>query len=232
MGKQRRSATIVFLITLSLLTALTSGCAEVRMGYFSRPYLANTKAPRETAHIIPYENTPQFDMQKITLPGINLDIDLKNDTQTSDTLWFGIEIPMIPVPLDLRSKRRYIPSGETLNRYFIDIDFMPLIEGIKINPYKIKLVNNGQKQELDIIKEIHYHDNEKGGTEKLETVMPDTEITLSKGVSRIIYLYYFGAHPMPDDDIELDMRDAMRHPKGAEIPLIMFKKTRYVDGKS
>jgi len=77
------------------LAGLLAGCAGVRTGYFSRPY---TGAPGRCAGpSIAYERDR---MLEISLPGLSMHIDLLNSWQLSDSIWFGLGVPLIPLRVE------------------------------------------------------------------------------------------------------------------------------------
>jgi len=203
------------------LVFLTTSCGGLKSGYFSMPYTG----VKEPTDIVAKTFHQRYELMDVELPGLKVHVDLNNEKQTSDVIWFGVGVPMIPVPVDLQEKN--ISPTRYTSGYCIMLVLKPLTEGMRINPYLTSISVNSAVHKVAEAKDIQYFKNEKGGTERKETNLEKKEIVMRKDTSRIISFCFIGEQPTTRDAIALDLGKAVTHPEGGIVPIIRFKRVRY-----
>jgi len=200
---------VALLLPMGLLAC--AGCAGFRRGVFSMPYPEGNR-PRFAKASTPFRRR---EMAKVDFPGCVLTIDLRNDIQTSHTAWMCV----VPLHLDFEDSWKY---GRQAGGFQIKLTFRSTIDGLSFEPLGTTLTIDG---------EPHTPASAGRSAECRESVEPvPTVVSIPRGKYYSLYLHFETEKPSPDKNIELDIRKAVRHPKGAPLPLIKFRKTRYVHG--
>ena len=214
----KKSVILYFLFLLALFWFF--GCAGYKRGYYSWPYTSD----KDT--VIPSPNSP-YEMNKSKILGFNdflIYISLKNEIQTSDMTYFLL----LPVPESLEDKPQY---DKTMSNFFISLAVWPKIEGMVLEQDKIRLNIDGMPLS---VKEARYTSTERinywyyGNDHVRQLPLVKLGKTLlEKNKWNYFAIYFKGQVPGVDQDIQLDLANAISLPEGLSIPIILFKKVRY-----
>ncbi|MFC1883064.1 hypothetical protein ACFL2S_16465 [Thermodesulfobacteriota bacterium] len=115
--------------------------------------------------------------------------------------------------------------------FYISVAVRPAIDGITLEPKKILLIVNRTNR---IVKETRvktmdgynywYYDSDQV---RQLPLAQGGKILLDKNKWNYFALYFNGQVPVVDQDIQLDLSEAISLPDGLSIPVIRFKKVRY-----
>lgn len=194
---------------LVLAASLAGGCAGVRTGYFSEPYTGDP--PQRPGPRTAYERSRR---NEIPLPGLKLKVDLLNNVQVSDSIWFGIGIPMVPVRV--RHPRPPAPGTTCL----VQVRFEALEPGLAFDPARARLVVDGTSHTPTAFQPYLW------STGRWESVA-SAPLDAAPDRDYKIELHFATPRPRPGQDILLDLGPAIRHPGLDPFPIIHFRKQKW-----
>jgi hypothetical protein len=229
---------------LSLITLI--GCANLRGGFANVPYVGedDSKIPSTSTY------WGLWDLYKIELSGINLDINLYNAIRTYDyTFYFFI----IPVHIDREIQLAYVENAKT-NKLNISVDITPLQPGFSFDPRYVVINIEGQKYDAIAtfiedeqtrlrIMEVFRANLPKGSpTPGTPTATPpspdqwrnpvDKRVPLTKVGKKYSFIISFNVSvPLPERSIQLDLSKAIDNPDLPKVPIIKFKKIPWSEGR-
>ena len=193
------------ILAISLLHVF--GCAGIRMGYFSRPYIG-VEQPNNVAATTFFE---QKAMQTVSSGGIVIAINMMNDLQTSDSFWLGVEVPMVPTKVNLKDQWRYAEKGEG---HCILLEISTNVAGAEISPKKSILIVDGASANSNHLSRGFYG-------------QINENMVLEVGKKYIFEICYEIKRPTVSQEIQLDLREFIVLPSGQKFPMINFQKQRY-----
>jgi hypothetical protein len=195
----------------TLLITLT-GCAASKVGVLSLPHLAGDEPVADRG------KTDMDDKRTVDFRGHTFRFHLRNDVQTSETFWVGIEVPMIPLKRD-RERGWRVPYSD--GPYCIWITVSASRDGDAFRPRSVTL-------ELDGV--VH-----RPISAKLRRSGLGNDLSLSEGESAALptgqdehfVLCFDVERPEPDREIVLHMADALVTPDGERMPDVRFVMARW-----
>ena len=203
-----------------LLAALLVSCGGIRRGWYSRPYLEGGRIPEGQ----PSTFGEYFETLQVTLPGIELRLSMNNQVQTSSTEYIGIVVPMLPVGLDLKTR----DSGTVQpGRHTVDITLSPQQEGHRFAPHQVLLVIDGVPAKPTEAARMH---STLAGRERELWPPAGGSLPLplaAKGGGTTFQLVFPVERPSPDQEIWVDLGEALSSAAGKPGPRIGFRKTRW-----
>ena len=204
----RRAAQTVMLCLCVLVLA---ACGGMREGYFSMPYIEGDD-PGENEPVLPYK---QDELALVYMPGMTFDVVLRNDLQTSDTIWFLI----IPTNVNLEDDWRYPVDREG---FCVILGMRPEVDGMSVDVRQIDLVVDGVPfMPYRAYKRIYQPDG------PLDTEAVRGRRPLNKGMLRYYRLCYDTERPLPEREIRLELGEAVKIPGGRYVPPIRFIQQPY-----
>jgi len=205
------------------------GCAGLKRGYFSLPY-AVTGTPATAPPDTEWERNAA---KTLRFQGLDVYVSLNNEIQTSDTQW----LVLIPAYIDLKKKALY---GEKPMGFHIWLALHPQIGGMSFEPGKIRLIVDGvtrpaletrQYKGPVVSHNVPCYSILDYNNEDLRQVEEKKIYPVTKKYSHFA-VYFEGRIPSADQDIRLDISEAILVPGGGSIPVIRFKKSGYTSGYS
>lgn len=195
-------------------------CAGYKRGYYSYPYTSDADSALPSP-------TSLYEMNKskiLDLENFMVYISLNNEIQTSDMTYFLL----LPVPESLEDKAQY---DESKPFFFISLAIFPKIDAIVLEPAKIHLIVDEipldvKEFRYTVVQNINYWYYGNDQVKKLPLVREEKIIL---GINKWNYLaiYFKGQVPVVDQDIRLDLAEAINLPESLSIPTIRFRKVRY-----
>lgn len=213
---------VIYCLPLFLLIIFCfCGCAGYKKGYYSWPYTggAGTFLPSPTT---PYEiNSSKI----LSLEDCKIYVSLNNEIQTSDMTYYLL----LPVPVSLKDEPQYNQSAPF---FYIKLAVNPKIDGVVIQPEKIRLIVDGIKYGIKEIKSaaetnfmiFWYYRSEQ--VRNLPLAQAENLLLVQDEWNNFA-VYFNGSVPVVDRDIQLDLSEAIVLPDGLPLPVIRFKKVRY-----
>ncbi len=204
------------LLVSVLLVVSLCACGGYRKGFFSAPYVGDPPTSKPTART----KTETRQMQVVDLGDIRIRVDLYNAVATSNEVWVGIGIPMVPVSVDKNEARK--PSTKKIERC-ITVDFSPKSRDITIKPGLALLLVNKEYRKVKSVKTFRKIDEAK---RRWEFVDESAESLNVKQEKRLYFRLCFLTEPFtPDDEIELELNNTVPE---IDIPVIRFQKRKYI----
>jgi hypothetical protein len=211
----------VFLYVMFLLAFLFfCTCAGYKRGYYSYPYTGDTDIA------LPSPNS-SYEMNKskiLYFKDFMVYISLNNELQTSDMTYFLL----LPVPESLEDKAQYDESKPV---FFISLAVFPKIDAIVLEPDKVSLIVDGvplhvKESRYTAMESINYWYYGNDQVKQLPLVRGE-KVILEKNKWNYLAIYFKGRVPVVDQDVRLDLADAISLPESFPIPTIRFRKLRY-----
>lgn len=202
-----------------LLFLFLTSCGGIRTGYFNMPYIDDEEPTLISASSFERD----FKFNRVVLPGIQLKFSPVNQTETSDFILLGV----IPAP---QNKRTTVSHNDAA--HCIRILYRPFIEHIHLDPYLINLSVNGKTQTVTTVVETKYYRDETNSVQSAIIYIPNSTASMELTTSTWITTCFANKKPAEDDVIKLDLNEAITHPDGTEMPIINFKKIRYIESYS
>ena len=216
----KKRVTIHLLPVFMLTIFYFCGCAGYKKGYYSWPYSGDIDT------VLPSPTT-SYEMNRskvLSFKDCQIYVSLENEIQTSDMTYFLL----LPVPESLKDEPQYNQSAPF---FYISVAVRPAIDGITLEPRNILLIVNRTNR---IVKETRvttmdgynywYYPSDR--VRQLPLAQGE-KILLDKNKWNYFALYFNGQVPVVDQDIQLDLSEAISLPDGLSIPVIRFKKGRY-----
>ena len=192
-------------ITILILAFFNTGCFGYRRGVFSMPYIAD-RPPLFASAATPFE---MYQMGRVQLSNMVLRVDLMDSIKTSDTAW------MCVIPLRINLKETHMYSSN----WVVSGTIKATIEGVTFDASKILITVNGITHQVTAV---------NGQVTMPATHMwPSGSITLKPGKWSQFYIMLDRDTPDPNEDIQLDLNQAVKQPDGTIFPVIRFRKTRW-----
>lgn len=180
---------------------LAGGCGGLRAGYFSRPYTGEAPPPPRSAA----NPAQRYDMERIRFPGLDMHLHLRNSYAASDTIWFGIELPMVPLRI-----KRYPRPDPARAPAGVDVELC-----LKVSASDLAFELARAQLSVD------------GVAHEPAAVHPPAPVVFTNGGRYTFTLHFDIPRPLPDRDIRLQLDKAIRHPGLEPFPEIRFRKTRW-----
>ncbi|HLO68878.1 MAG TPA: hypothetical protein VK188_17775 [Holophaga sp.] len=175
------------------LLAAGLGCTHVVTGLASLPYAEGAPPPSLEGSI---------DRTRVSIPGMELDVDLWNRHYTSAHEAAALNRP-----------RR--------GRYLLRLALAPAGEGFTLDPLEAVLQVDGER-ERPVLAEVR-DSSAAGRPWPYVTRYTAQASTLARGSRTTVILHFLGPVPLPDQDIRLDLGRALPGPGGAKGPVIRFR---------
>lgn len=187
-------------VPVLLICLFLSACAGFRGGEFSAPYVGDADSAIEPPST-PYE---RGQLEKLELPGLRLDVSLKNRIRTYD---YGVMLFVIPMYVDFSDGRG---AGERLR---VALGITPTLPGYRFDPSRVSISVDGRRFEA-------VFPSGEGGAQMLDNT----------GKTYYFRLPFAADLPSPDSAIILDLSDALQNPSLPPVPVIRFRKLRWSEG--
>lgn len=186
--------------TLPLVVVfIATGCSSIKTGYFSAPFVGEAAPGVEAAAS---GVGARHQMRHLSLPGLTLYINLMNDVDTSNAPWIGM------------GERRVVRSPQC-----ILLDLRPGMAGISLEPKLVSLSINGASHAPQSVRRYI-------GTGSRFEELTEPRLALAQDQWTRLGLCFPEA-AAPDQDIALDLSQALRHPDQAPFPPIRFAMRRF-----
>lgn len=202
------------LIGLALVTLL--GCAQVRHGIFSRPYLEGEEPPTGGAET----GWEQGQLQALEFGGLRLRFDLRNDLRTDETFWVGVEVPILPVSHDGEVDWR---AGTGAGPYHLALHVDAQHEGATLRPLDVVLVIDGEAHAAVGADHAVYGE----GRVPQHAMGPGEVLELVPHRSHFLRIRFDVERPDPSRTLELQLGRALALPGGERMPDVRFVPARW-----
>ena len=208
-----------------LLAALLSSCGGIRRGWYSRPYLEGGRIPEGQ----PSNFGEYFETLQVSLADLELRLSMNNQVQTSSTEYIGIVVPMLPVGMDLKNR----DSGTVQpGRHTVDVTLSPQREGHRFAPHRVLLIIDGVPAKPVEVARMRF----TAAAREREIWPPSGEslplALAAKGGGTTFQLVFPVDRPSPDQEIWVDLGEALSSDAGKPGPRIGFRKTRWSNPSS
>lgn len=192
------------LIFLLLSILIVSGCAGFRGGTFSVPYVGEHE-PGTKAPSTPYE---RGQLQKLQLPGLNIEISLNNLKRTYD---YTVVLFVVPTSVKLGD----YPQNATERPLEVELKITPTVRGFEFDP-RNAIVNIDEKSFKP-----------RTAAAAVQTQLP---LALEIGKNYSFKILYEAPTPPPESRISLDLSKALINAELPTIPVIKFRKLDWSAG--
>jgi hypothetical protein len=199
---------------LSTVLIALAGCSASKVGVFSFPHLASD----EPVEVMSREDLD--DERTVEFRGHTFRFHLRNDVQTSETFWVGVEVPIIPLKRD-RERAWRVPHAEGPYRIWIRVS--PGVTGDAFRPRSVALDIDG----------VTYRPFSATHSALGEHRVVDPELDEGESVSLLsgreddFVLSFDVERPEPDRVITLHMSDALITSDRASMPDVRFVMAKY-----
>jgi len=194
-------------LLLSMAALLgASGCGHLVTGVSSVPYLdppgpVLTEADRRNPRI----GIPQG---RLHLSGVDLLVNLWNDVYTSKP-----------------EARLFNRSGEASHNFLVQV--IPVVAGVSLSPQALRLLVDGEVRPL-LALEVRELDLEAGRSQApwrpWPLQAPPAPLILAPGHSASLMVHVALPRPRPEQDLVLDLGEALRVPGGGPLPRVRFRR--------
>jgi hypothetical protein len=219
--KMKKRVTIHLLPVFLLTIFFFCGCAGYKKGYYSCPYSGDIDT-------VLHSPTSSYEMNRskvLNFKNCQIYVSLKNEIQTSDMTYFLL----LPVPESLQDEPQYNQSAPF---FYISLAVRPEVDGIALDPGKIMLIVDRIKR---VVKETRVTAGEGiinywyYGSDRVRQLplAQGGKILLDQDKWNYFAVYFNGQVPFVDQDIQLDLSEAISLPDDLPVPVIRFKKVRY-----
>jgi hypothetical protein len=128
-----------------------------------------------------------------------------------NSLWLGIEAPIVPTKVDLKDQWRHEQKGEG---HCIWLQISTTVAGPEISPKKSMLIVDGvSTNSVYVSRGFYGRINEN--------------LVLEVGKEYISEICYGIKRPTVDQEIQLDLSEFIIFPSGQKFPIVKFQKQRY-----
>ena len=193
------------------ILALAAGCGGLRTGYFSMPYVGDRPPRRPRAAATPHV---RYEWQTLRLPGLDLHVQLLNAEQTSDTIWIGLELPMLPV------HARREPPRAAGSEFVVHLTLRPTEAGLEADLGRVVL-------EVDGVSHAPAGVARRPAREGEPPAEAAGRLALAAGVSHAFALRFDLPPPSPDRILLLRLDEAVRPSGRPPLPAIRFQKKKW-----
>lgn len=208
------------LFHLALLTFLVGCIGAYRGGHFSVPRLT-TKLPDNSSA---GNSREQLDLQTLRFPYYTLLVNMRNDIQTANSLWWAPFGPVVP----LQSESSYMSRYSFKNNLFcptVSIQSVGGIDGLAFVPTTAKLGLGNSQAKPASFRCFVYH---KGKRTEMSNLSTEAQVIAGGKIYQYEICFNIPA-PDPTIDIYLDLRSSVLREKKQIGPLIYFSRGQWYE---
>lgn len=184
---------------------LTTGCGVTQRGYFSAPY---TIDPPSKSAIAKHGNGKEK-MATIELPDLTAQFELRNYLQSD-----SVNEHILPLPASRSEQWSVKPDT---SGFCMWLSLYPHIDGMVLEPRKVTIIVDGERRNYkNVSRRVPYKraDNQYWSVRLMYTLQEEQQemIALNLMEWKYLELCFFGSRPIPQQQIELHISDALHHP--------------------